>query len=143
MSRFLALTQGCEGKAWRPVWVLTLVRGGGDGGGLGRAREVRRAALGERRGLSAKPLTAVREGGGPGGFEAPLQPSRLAEAQPQRLGQLPRGDPSGTGGFQQPGPMHLFPAHREGLHRRRTFSRSSYPRTVSCSSGRSLNAPEV
>lgn len=45
----------------------------------------------------------------------------------QALGHLPCGHPSSTEGFEQSGAMHFLSAQREGLHRGRTFSRSSYP----------------
>jgi hypothetical protein len=81
--------------------------------------------------------TAMRQATGAVGFKAPLQPPHLAQAEPQGLSSLARGDPATTRGLYQSGTLQLLPAQREGLHGGRTFSRSSYPRTFSCSSSNS------
>jgi hypothetical protein len=86
------------------------------------------------------PPTAVDQSRRPAGFEPPFQPPHLPEAKPQGLRELPSGNPTAAGRFHQPRPMLLFPAQREGLHGRRTFSRGSYPRTFSCSNSNSILA---
>jgi len=57
--------------------------------------------------------------------EAGLESLELPHAHTQRAGTLLVRDLAGQGGLDQPGPRHFLPAHREGLHEGRTFSRSS------------------
>ena len=54
-----------------------------------------------------------------------LETSELTDADLQRPRAFGIRDLAGQGRFDQPGPRHFLPAHREGLHEGRTFSRSS------------------
>src|SRR5437867_11898223 len=72
----------------------------------------------------------MRAGADPDTGAAPLEALEVADRDVQRLGSLPIGNLTGQGGLEQSPPRRFLAAHREGLHERTTFSRSSYPTTL-------------
>ena len=82
--------------------------------------------------------TTMSESRRPSALKSPPQPPGLAQAELQRVRDLSCRHPAGAERLEQPGALQLPSAQREGLHRGRTFSRSRYPRTFSCSNSKRL-----